>query len=40
LILSRDHGSGQRQQQALLFPDMTIAQWGEIIRDTTAGLYQ
>lgn len=40
LIVSRDHGSGQRQQQALLFPDMTIAQWGEIIRSTTAGLYQ
>ena len=37
--MTRISGEQQANGQAVLFPDMSLAQWREIVRDTAGGLY-
>ena len=37
--ISREYAGGQRHRQALLFPDMPLERWSDIIREATLALY-
>ena len=36
---SRAHGGGRAHEQAMLFPDMPVEQWRDIVHSTTRALY-
>jgi tRNA A-37 threonylcarbamoyl transferase component Bud32 len=38
--INREHAALHTYQQGVLFPDMPISQWRDIIRSTTSGLFQ
>ena len=38
--INREHAAQHYYKQGVLFPDMPISQWRDIIRSTTSGLYQ
>lgn len=38
--ITREHGGARFNRQGVLFPDMPVQQWREIVRDTTLALYR
>jgi tRNA A-37 threonylcarbamoyl transferase component Bud32 len=38
--INREHAAQHYYKQGVLFPDMPISQWRDIVRSTTSGLYQ
>jgi len=38
--ISREHAAQHYHRQGLLFPDMPIGQWRDVVRSTTSALYQ
>jgi hypothetical protein len=39
LAISREHAGQRFHQQSVLFPDMSIQQWRDIVQSTTLALY-